>query len=139
MFDSIPFTNLSGKFLNLWKCFFDEILITVFVTKPFKCSRCYIELRCEVVLMQCKIVFEDSILNFLFIILRMQPGRLTRSRYQDVSLNLVFLRIETQETNGSLHKQPKSNGTLKDSSSNTSLKWHLKRQHCQFNSTYWIF
>ena len=36
MFDSIPFTNLSGKFLKLWKYFFDEILITVFVTKLFK-------------------------------------------------------------------------------------------------------
>ena len=35
MFDSIPFTNLSGKFLKLWKYFFDENLITVFVTKLF--------------------------------------------------------------------------------------------------------
>ena len=37
MFDSIPFTNLSGKFLKLWKYFFDEILITVFVTKLLTC------------------------------------------------------------------------------------------------------
>ena len=35
MFDSIPSTNLSGKFLKLWKYFFDEILMTVFVTKLF--------------------------------------------------------------------------------------------------------
>ena len=36
MFDSIPSTNLSGKFLKLWKYFFDEILIMVFVNKLFK-------------------------------------------------------------------------------------------------------
>ena len=35
MFDSILSTNSSGKFLKLWKYFFDEILITVFVTKLF--------------------------------------------------------------------------------------------------------